>query len=120
MVHKIISTRLEQVTSSQEGKNRSEKDLLLAGMATESRYSTSSSTAASPHYLVGILISVFKGLSCMNINLKTSQHLQRSLSECDNANTQPSYFSCSIYLNIPCQKCRRKRVSCAVMLLPQN
>ena len=40
----------------------------------------------------------------MNINLKTSQHLQTSLSECDNTNTQPSYgVSCSIYLNIPCQ-----------------
>ena len=50
MVHNIISTRLEQVTSGQQGKNRSEKDLLLAGMAAESGYSISSSTAASPHY----------------------------------------------------------------------
>lgn len=56
----------------------------------------------------------------MNINLKTSQHLQTRLAECDNANTQPSYLSCGIYLNIPCQKCRKKRVDCAVVLLPQN
>lgn len=70
----------------------------------------------------GIFILLSKGLSCIKINLKISQQLQTTLSECNNANTQYSYYwvSCNSYLKMPCQNCRRKVVSCAVVLFPQN
>lgn len=66
---------------------------------------------------LGIFISLSEGLFCMKINLKISQQLQTSLSECNNANTRYSYWvSHNIYLTMPCQNHRRICVSCTMVL----
>ena len=68
---------------------------------------------------LGIFTLPSEGLSCMKINLKISQQLQTTLSECSNADTWDSDgVSRNIYLNTPCQNCRRK--CCAAVLWPQK